>query len=239
MRIGSGMLVLTSKLGDYDRIVKLAKRAGREKDVLRFAPDASPKLCTDVLAWELQNRTGATVENAAKLIDMLSELGQRQHGDSEGKYWVAMSGRVIRLALMAIRMAYGGATLTGLYRFITVPPMQAAVLAKAKEQVGEEHPDYQLVASFFGVEFKELASKTKGIVLSVVNSTLAPFQPSEIQTLVSNREGGQRLPARRGRGAENSRDRHAHLDLGANRNVRTVFMEGAGSARNAPAVRGR
>lgn len=203
MRSGAGMLFLTAKVDDYEAIRRLARMEGREADLIRFAPDADPFYCFDFLDFEI-NAPGGGVASASQFMQDLVDYSSRSTTmNSNEPFWPIAAARKIRMALIAIYHALGGASVDDVFSFCntmaaTIDQLKskewentacAKFLSVALDKLaakGITSSDFNMVMTFVRDEWPRLSDKTGGCIDAYVMNLCEKFMHSSVKRMVAS-----------------------------------------------------
>lgn len=195
LRRGFGGLVLVAKEADGRSLwEEYCREAGREHDLCVFSPEGNFRF--NPLDFELKRagRGAGQCENVVNLLMTLIELadrggGQNDRGAGAGgsdRYWKDAQRQLIRNAIEVLVQANGTVSVPELHRLILSAPQsleerqseawrssaccQLLQQADARSTHPSRRADLALAMDYFMVEYPQLASRTRSIVLSGVTS---------------------------------------------------------------------
>lgn len=201
-----GGLVLCAKPGEADTWRAYCRRAGREKDLIVFAPSAPFRF--NFLDYELQ-RPGAgagLTENILQLFMTVAEIASRGSGGGEGRedegYWKRSLQQLLRNTIDLLVIATGRVSIPDLYKVVVSAPTsyeqaeaevwrkksfcwQCLQSADAKPKTGNQAHDFQLVADYFLLEFPGLSDKTRSVIVSTFTSMIDVLNRGVLRELFS------------------------------------------------------
>jgi hypothetical protein len=198
MERGAGMLFLTAKSDDYATIARLAREAGRETDLIRFAPGEQWRL--DFLNYELSS-PGGSVGTAAQFMQDLVDFSTRTNTMSNDEpFWPIAAARKIRMAMTVVYHAKGKCSIDDIYRFCTTMANTPEQLEKPEfansfcfECIQEataknaHDPDLGLAGDYLLKEWPRLGdNRTGGCIDAYVMNLLTPFMHGSVRELVSS-----------------------------------------------------
>ncbi len=191
LRQGYGGLVLTAKEADgrafWERLCCQANRPG---DLLVVSPETGLRF--NPLDFEL-NRSGrgaGRCENVVHLLLTLVEIaergsgrGERNSGSGGDAFWKDAQRQLIRNAVEVVALATGSVSVTQLHRLILSAPQSVeearspswqdsslcfSLLRDADQKTtnSSQRADLALAMDFFLLEYPQLASRTRSIVVS-------------------------------------------------------------------------
>ena len=196
----SGGLILAAKPEDLGMWQRIFQQAGREDDLLVFAPDS--ELRFNFLDYEM--RHGGHTRNITKVIMTIGETlkrGDSQPGGEEGQFWEQQNERMIYNAVEVVKLATDHVSAPDIQQFISTaaqnpaqintPEWQAlfhnqclkAAFHKPKSSI-EAH-DYQLATDYWLSEFPTMADKTRSSIITGVMGILHVFNTGVVRELVS------------------------------------------------------
>lgn len=191
LRSGFGGLVLTAKADERHQWERYCQATGREDDLI--AVDVDGEWVFNALDYEVQ-RSGAgagITENLVRLLDTLvraADQGQDSRGGREGdSYWQHAYQQLTRNAIDLLVLATGKVSVSELYRAVISAPTTANQvvsenwqrtslchqLLKAADKApktAEQRADFGMVADYFLLEFPNLSSKTRSVIVSTFTS---------------------------------------------------------------------
>lgn len=104
MRANLGGLFCTVKSSDTDDYLAIAKKAGREKDVIVFSVESGLRF--DPLAYLWANGRGARdVEGIIDFFDIILSLGKQHLGVNNDRFWDLAAQQAMRHSIHLIRLA--------------------------------------------------------------------------------------------------------------------------------------
>jgi hypothetical protein len=200
MASGAGMLILTAKTDDYLAIEKLARAAGRERDLFRFGPGKPWRF--DFLRYEL-GAPGGSVATASQLLQDLVDTATRMKAEnSKDPFWPQAAARQQRMALIPIVLATGTASVRDLYRYISSLPQnrdqvaddkwkQSAYCVRVLVEALDKHPhneDLGIAADYAMEEYPALGEKTSAGITATSVNVLEKFMSGDVGSLVASGE---------------------------------------------------
>lgn len=189
---GFGGLVLTAKKDEGALWESYCRAAGREGDLVVFAPDRPPRF--NFLDHEL-NRKGdgaGLTENLVNLFSTVLEVAERQGGrggrEDEG-YWRRASRQLTRNLVDLLILARGTLSIPDLYRLVVSAPTSPAEAASAewkarsfcyqcleqadaRPKTDRQKADYEIVADYLLLEYPALSEKTRSVIVSTFTSMI-------------------------------------------------------------------
>lgn len=199
LRAGAGFLVLTAKVDEYGRWVRLCREQGRGADVVRFGPGSPAKL--DLLQYALA-MPGGSVESAAQLLDLLTDLASRAGtGQGDERFWGLLAAKVTRRCIAIAWLGLGTPTLKDVSRVLaSLPdtPEEAAsrewatgsfagrcLAAAVDRKLTGAHARMLDRCGEFVEEWSRLSEKPRSIGYTMVNNVLDQFLFGEVADLVA------------------------------------------------------
>lgn len=197
---GSGGLIIAAKPGE-DRAMwqRIFRDAGREQDLLVFAPDSPLRF--NFLDYEM--RHGGHTRNITRTLTTIGETLRSGSKESreDGGFWSREQERVIFNAVEVVKLATGRVTAPDLHRFISGAAMSPQHFS-SEEWLGGFHNrclkaawempkstiaqhDFELAKEFWLGEFPNMADKTRSSVLVGVMGILHAFNTGMVRELVS------------------------------------------------------
>lgn len=202
LRAGFGGLVCCSKAEEADIWRKLAREAGRERDLFTIDERAE-------LRFNFMDYAQATVARDGfdrNLVDMLISVSESAATDGEGggdnAFFKDAAVNMLSAAFAPIRAFEGGIQLPEVYRFITSAPTSESQLDDPKwqeksycykvltnlaaaaqagsdacRQVCDDYGDYWFA------EFPSLGDRTRSSIVATVGNTIKPFLTGAFRTL--------------------------------------------------------
>lgn len=194
--LGFGGTVLTTKVDDTERIVRIARIAGRERDVIIFDPRSGSQFnFLDYQHSQLGSGTGFT-ENLINLFDDLSQLAERISGrppsTAGDQYWDSAKRQRLRSTVDLQSLAIGKVDMPSILDLLRAAPRSLAEardpawqsqslivaalrLARERANSDEAHHDIAEIERYFLDTNAKLSEKTRSIVDSMVESFLDLF----------------------------------------------------------------
>lgn len=192
---GAGMLILTAAVEDYAQMARIAKKAGREHDLRRFAPDERWRF--DFLQHELSS-PGGSISAASQVMQDLVDFGTKtQSQNSSESFFPLASTRQIRMAMTVIYAAKGQCSVGDVYKFVTTmptSPMEVATPEFRTSFCGEclllAHanlsPDVDLAGDFVLKEWPRLGDRTGGSIQANTMNVLEKFMHGNVRELIAS-----------------------------------------------------
>jgi hypothetical protein len=160
---GFGLLALCAKVDEAERVLEIAVRAGREKDVVRFAPDGASRY--NFLADLASGGSSAVVHGFAQVNEAIS-------GRIDRTEWVAAAESHLRMGVEAFLLAGRALHLLDLRMFLNSVAQQEELLRQSK--LGPL-PEARLVENYFAETWRSMSEKTRASVLMSLNPALDAF----------------------------------------------------------------
>jgi len=168
---GFGFLVLCAKVDEAERVFEIAVRAGREKDVVRFAPDGDARY--NFLADLASGGSLAVVHGFAQVNEAIS-------GRIDRTEWVAAAESHLRMGVEAFLLAGRALHLLDLRMFLNSVSQQEELLRQAR--LGPS-PEARLVENYFAETWRSMSEKTRASVLMSLNPALDAFAMGPLHRL--------------------------------------------------------
>ncbi len=194
-RLGTGMLWLCAKAEEADRAVAIAEKCGREKDVRLIVPNGELKC--DLLQVACAMPGG--VENAAQLLETLSEVGSRKQGKDE-VFFRQSSYRAfgaIIVILEHLKETLGATTMRKLEAFLVSLPVSVQQRDSAAWRDSSfawkccyllndtKDLDLQRSFAFCMDEWPQMATDTRTSILATMQGTLGRFMRKEVASVIA------------------------------------------------------
>jgi hypothetical protein len=195
MQRGAGMLFLTAKADDFATIGELAMEAGRESDLVRFAPGERWRF--DFLNYELTTPGGpvAAVQLIQDLVDFSTRTSSMQ---SNEPFWPIAAVRKLHMGMIVVCRAKGRCSLPDLYSFCTSMPgtpedvnstsfregFCAECLREAKAKGIDD--DLNLAGDYVLLEWPRLSDRTAGCIDAYVINLLEKFMHGTVRELIAS-----------------------------------------------------
>lgn len=129
---GPGAVIITVKPDDPRFWAELVRDIGRSQDLVMVGPGQG----FNFLQYESERCGTDLVENAADLLAIGCDIAQRggTHGGGghEGYFWKNARQQLVRNAITALNIAYGGASVPALFAFVSsIPTSEKQALSKS------------------------------------------------------------------------------------------------------------
>ena len=200
MRRDFGMVIITAKGSDWSDIERIARWAGRERDLLRFCKEKPWRF--DFLQHELASQGGSISTGSQLMQDLLNIATRMKAENARDPFWPQSAARQMRMAMTAILLATGTCSVSGIYRFVTSLPTSLALTKDAKWKASayclriliaaeERHPhrdDLDMAAEYVLSEFPAQGEKTAATITSTSMNVLEKLLSGDIGRLVSSGE---------------------------------------------------
>ncbi|MGH7243428.1 MAG: type IV secretory system conjugative DNA transfer family protein [Phycisphaerales bacterium] len=197
IRAGYGGCICCSKISEMVEWIKRCECAGRGDDVILIEPGGKWKF--NPLAYEM-NRKGAGAgqgANVAALFDTLMELADRGGSSSSGReaepYWRRAVNQAVRNAIALLIAADHDISFEAMYRVFSSAPQSIEEVrspawqkasfcyqlfrkAFVREHDAIQRHDFELASDFWFLEFANLASRTRSVVVSTFTSQVDLWQ---------------------------------------------------------------
>ena len=200
MEQGVGMLILTAKGTDYADVARLARMAGREMDLRRFAPGERWKF--DFLNYELNRRRGGSVESGSQLFSDLVDVASRtQSSDSRDPFWTLAANRLIRMAMYLCWWTFDECSVSDLYVFISSLATSPDAMKTAEWSDGfaakcraaawntagwMDDTDLHLAMQYCYDQFPRMGEKTSAGIVATALNAVSKFVHGDVQKLVAD-----------------------------------------------------
>lgn len=190
-----GMLLMGAKPEDLARASAIAKRAGRVLKV--FGPGRPLKMnIMDYLA-----RHGGDARNMTKCRMVAAEGLSAGEKGGDWRFWEENNARILLHCIMVLLLAYGRADLPDIQRFITDYATSRADLATdgwkngfqyrtlrlafENAKTARQKADFAQCEQYWLGEFPSMPDKTRGSILTGVQTILSTFNSGELRELFS------------------------------------------------------
>jgi hypothetical protein len=195
---GCGAIWLCAKPTEPSHALRMCRMAGREQDVIFFAPGSG--LCCDPIAGELA-APGGTVESCVALLTSTVEAMQRSSGggQEDGGFWKGLLSKLADFTIRTVERGTGTCTILNAYDLLTSAP-QSKEEADSKAfwhdtycgqclmAAKERHPndiDVALCADWWAGEWPRLAEKTRSIAHTQLTNLLKRFIHNPLRGMVA------------------------------------------------------
>lgn len=185
----AAMIIFLYKKEDAEFWLRLAAQCGREDDLIVLGSDDR-----DVLNILDHYREQETL-NAVSALNTISELTQQQQGMPGEAYWETEKQKRLHRALHLLKLANEPLTIPNLYRVHMSAPHDYEqktseafqrdsycwqLLARAANQIGEDHDDFRMVENYFLHEMPNLSDRTSSSIRAMTASVIEPFLASPL-----------------------------------------------------------
>lgn len=194
MRRGWGLLILTVKPDEADKMLALAREEGREADFIRFSPSSG--LAYDFLAYEL-SQPGGSPQSAARLLALAVEINSRQSGKGgDESFWQMLGERIMLIAITTVWLALGTCSVRDVHQFVVSlpgsheqlqdPAWKASFCSRMLLLAAERKPgaDLDLCCDFVS-EWIGLSEKTRSVAYTLVVNVTSQFLIGPISHMVA------------------------------------------------------
>src|SRR5579864_1418882 len=195
----AGMLFLTASNRDFEGIANVARAAGREADLIRFAPGERWRF--DFLNYELSSPGGSVATASQQMQDLVDFATRTQTTQGNEPFWPLSAARKLRMAMTVIWRAQGTCSAADLYNFcITMPSNREEIespafggsfcgecLAKAKDKGIDD--DLAMAGEYVLREWPRLCAGTgvtAGCIDAIVQNVLERFVLGEMRELIAS-----------------------------------------------------
>jgi len=195
----SGGLILAAKPEDLGMWQAMFEKAGRQDDLLVFAPDQALRF--NLLGYVLA--MGGHTRDVTRCITTIGETLRTADtkGGEGADFWEREQERMIYNAVEAIKLATGTVSAPDIQKFIGTAPMNPGQIATPEWQAGfcnqvlamafgkpktpvQQH-DYDLAKDYWLIEYPTMADKTRSSILTGVMGILHVFNVGVVRELVS------------------------------------------------------
>ncbi|HEU5458579.1 MAG TPA: TraM recognition domain-containing protein [Terracidiphilus sp.] len=197
-----GMLFLTSKKDDYEMIARIARMAGREADLRRFAQEESWRF--DFLNYELSS-PGGSVQTAGQLMQDLMDFSTRTNTmNTNEPFWPIVAGRRVNTSLNVVYKAKGACSVANVYDFYNTLPrtpeqreseeFRSSYCFECLKQAVTQHPNDPDLSRAVDQVLKEIphtSDRTNGCIDAYVYNLISPFLHGSVRDLIAS--GGTNL----------------------------------------------
>jgi hypothetical protein len=193
LREGFGGLVLTAKAEERRLWETYCRQSGRSRDLIVFGPRERWRF--NFLNYELTRRgAGAGLtENIVNLFSTILEMAERNTGQGGGRedegYWRRACRQLCRNLVDLLVMATGRVSIPDLYRLVVSAPTSSEQICSKewkansfcfhclnqvdrRQKTPQQKRDFATIADYFLVEFPELSSKTRSVIVSTFSSMI-------------------------------------------------------------------
>ncbi len=174
-----GGLILDPK-GDFqDKIVRLARRLGRERD-LRII---DPAQVTTTLHWNPLDSTDDELELASRFTATMEALGTKQDDNS---FWMDAARKFLRHAISLVRLTNP----TGeppCFRDIALLATSLDAIVERTDRLDPADPRGDACLTFFANEWTVLADSTRTSVLAHITNMIDPFLMEPYATIFAGK----------------------------------------------------
>ena len=200
-----GGLVLCAKPGEYEFILSVARQAGRESDVVRFAPEEA-RWRFNPLSYEVARSTrgaGIVTNVVALLLEALEAGGRGGSNHRDDAYFRDAMIEEVTAATHLNMLARGAVQLADLHRIIQSAPQSPADLDPKSPWMGQSEcfamlleagkkaratseatfADYGITEDYFLKTFPNIHEKTRGIIVNSFTATVSPMLRSPMREL--------------------------------------------------------
>ena len=204
LRAGFGGLVLTAKAEERQLWETYCRQAGRSRDLLIFGPNEPLRF--GFLDYENSRSGGGAglTENIVNLFATVLEMAERNTGQGGGRedegYWKRASRQLCRNLVDLLTLSTGRVSIPDLYRLLVSAPTSSEQLrsedwkahsfcfrcltdADRRPKTTRQQRDLEIVADYFLLEFPELSSKTRSIIVSTFTSMVDVLQRGVVRDL--------------------------------------------------------
>lgn len=184
LRAGFGGLVLTAKPDERATWERYARETGRADSLLIISPESGHGF--NFLEYELKRPGGGAglTENLVQLFTTVLEVGDRQQGGSNEKYWDQALRQLLRNAIDLAAIGSGTVTLPTIGEIILSAPQTPAQVVDPKWQAGSKcfqmvvageakdlppatARDFAIAAGYWLKEFPAISDRTRSIVVNM------------------------------------------------------------------------
>lgn len=194
-----GMLFLTSKKDDYEMIARIARMAGREADLRRFAPEEPWRF--DFLNYELSS-PGGSVQTAGQLMQDLMDFSTRTNTmNTNEPFWPIATGRRVNTSLGVVYKAKGKCSIANTYDFYNALPrspeqrdseeFRSSYCFECLKQAVTQHPNDPDLSRAVDQVLKEIphtSDRTNGCIDAYAYNLLSPFLHGSVRELIASEE---------------------------------------------------
>ncbi len=203
LRAGFGGIVLTAKSEERSLWEAYCRATGRSRDLLVFGPDKPWRF--GFLDYELHRAGGGAglTENIVNLFSTILEMAERsgsQGGREDEGYWRRSMRQMCRNLVDLLALSVGRVSIPDLYRLVVSAPTSTEQLrseewrrtsfcfrcladADRRPKTALQQRDLETVADYFLLEFPELSSKTRSIIVSTFTSMVDVLQRGVLRDL--------------------------------------------------------
>lgn len=192
-----GGLILCQKPDEADRWMRYARRARRERDVIRVTLGGSHKI--DLLDYTLTARGGGPEEAALLLETIIGVAGRNRQRNTSDAYWTDSSVRQMKVPMVVLPLAGLVCGLNEVLQFVRSLPtnpeqlkdpafVRRSYALNTLLAAAEACPDSRaldLAAEFVCDEWPNLSDKTRSIIQSMTLNTLERFLSGRFADLIS------------------------------------------------------
>lgn len=196
MALGFGGLILTTKVDDADRMVRLARRCGRDDDIVVFGEDNGSQFNFLKFQHAQQRGESGYTENLINLFEDLMQLADRVSGQPAAtggeQYWSYSKRELLRNTIDLVTLATGTVDMGSIHDVLRHAPrsiaeaehpdwqassllMQGLLLARHRAITDQAIHDIEQIERYFLRTYAKLHEKTRSIVDSMVYGFLDLF----------------------------------------------------------------
>jgi hypothetical protein len=199
LKAGCGAIWLCVKPDEPQRALALVRAAGREQDVIMFAPGSG--YCCDPLHAELTAK-GGSVESAVAMIDSTIQVITRTEGNrGEESFWRGLLLKTADFTVRTVCLASGTCSLLDAYALLKDAPVsleqlqdlswrRSSFCAQCLLEAAARHPgnmDVELCGDWWLQEWPQMAEKTRGIAHTQLTNILKHFIHEPLRSMVAGK----------------------------------------------------
>jgi hypothetical protein len=204
LKAGYGGLFLTAKRDDAETYERYVRAAGRLPDLRRFGPKEKYRFNPFDAALRSTDAGAGFVEHIVEMLSACMEVAERNGGKGsdleEGGYFRRAVKALIRAAIEILVLAKGRFTIEELYRIVISAPNSpderespawrgASFCWECIREADANAPphkrgDFILSADHLFLEWSQLSSRTRSVVLSSFTSMIDPLNRSVCRELI-------------------------------------------------------
>lgn len=180
-------------------IARIARMAGREADLIRFAPEEPWRF--DFLNYELSS-PGGSVQTAGQLMQDLMDFSTRTNTmNTNEPFWPIVAGRRVNTSLNVVYKAKGACSVANVYEFYNTLPrtpeqreseeFRSSYCFECLKQAVTQHPNDPDLSRAVDQVLKEIphtSDRTNGCIDAYVYNLLSPFLHGSVRDLIASGE---------------------------------------------------